>query len=73
MTLQQPDFVLYSYQDDNFQYYKYFKETPVSEKYLLTIVRHLNVEGFVITSFWVEKIKNGGKEVVYGEENLPEL
>jgi hypothetical protein len=68
LTLQEPDAVYYSPQAENYHYYKYFTQTPVSEKYLLLIVKHLNKEGFIITSFLVAKIKREGKEVVYEKD-----
>jgi UDP-2,3-diacylglucosamine pyrophosphatase LpxH len=36
-TLQKPDYVYYSPGEENFHYFKFFKETPVTEKYLLLI------------------------------------
>lgn len=64
-TLQEPDFVLYSERDDNYQYHKFYSETPVSEKYLLVVVRQLNDEGFVITAFFLRKVREKGKVRVY--------
>ena len=72
-TLKEPDLVCYSSDEENYQYYKYFAKTPVNEKYLLVIVKHLNKEGFVITAFFVGKIKKEFKEVVYGEKNFYKL
>jgi hypothetical protein len=65
LTLQDPDFVLYSQSDGNHQYHRLFKETPVSEKHLLVIVKHLNGEGFVITAFFLSKIREKGKVKIY--------
>lgn len=73
VTLENPDLVYYSPVEENYHYYKYFKETPVMEKYLLLIVKHLNDEGFIITAFFVTKIRKEGKEVIYGEENIHKL
>lgn len=64
-TLQEPEIVLYSQTDDNYQYYRYYPNTPVNGKYLLDIVKHLNNEGFVITVFFLRKIKEKGKVMVY--------
>lgn len=72
-TLREPDFVCYCSEEENYQYYRYFVETPVSKKYLLVIANHLNEEGFVITAFFVGKIRKQDKEVVYGEENFYKL
>lgn len=72
-TLKKPSFILYSPSEDNYQYYRYFKRSPVSEKYMLLIVKHLNEEGFIITVFFVSKIKAKDKEFVYGKESFNKL
>ena len=72
-TLVDPEFVLYSPSEENFQYYRFQKDSPVTDKYLLVVVKHLNQEGFIITAFFVRKVKLREKEVVYGEENLYKL
>lgn len=59
-TLQEPEIVLYSNIDDNYQYYRLYSTTPVSEKYLLTVVKHLNGEGFIITAFFSSRNKEKG-------------
>lgn len=64
-TIQHPEIVLYSQTDDNYQYYRYYSNNPVCGKYLLAIVKHLNDEGFVITAFFLRKIKEKGKVKVY--------
>jgi hypothetical protein len=66
-TLQDPDFVLYSQSDDNYQYYKFFPRTPVTEKHLLVVVKHLNDEGFVLTAFFLRRIRERGKVKVYAK------
>lgn len=72
-TIKEPDFIFYCLEDDIFQYYRYFSKTPVTEKYLLSVVKHTNGDGFVITSFFIRKINKNQKEVIYGEENLNKL
>ena len=37
-------------------YYKYYKKAKF-KKYLLVIVRYLNGKGFIITSFYIDKIQ----------------
>jgi len=54
-ALQKPDFVSYPPVEENYQRVKLFKKTPVREKNLLPIVKHLNQEGFIITSFLCRK------------------
>lgn len=65
LSLQDPDFVLYSQSDDNYQYHRLFAKTPVSEKHLLVVVKHLDGEGFVITAFFLTKIREKRKVKVY--------
>jgi hypothetical protein len=72
-TLEEPDSIYHSPGEDCFHYAKLFKQTPVSEKYLLLIVKHLNNEGFIITAFFVPGLKTKGKVLVYGKKNLDKL
>ena len=67
--IEQPDLVLYDLAEDNYQYCKYFVETPVGQKHLVVIVRYLNGDGFVITSLFVSsgKLRLVNKECVYGQ------
>jgi len=72
--LATPDAVLYDPPDDNHQYYKWFDRTPVTGKYLLAVVRHLDGEGFVVTALFVGKgkIRTAGKRFEHGAEaDLP--
>lgn len=49
--------VRHSEDDENVVfYYKEFKEMPFEERYLFISVKYLNNEGFVITSFFTNKI-----------------
>ncbi len=36
-------------------YYRYYKHAPGQEKYLLVIVKYLNGEGFIVTSFYMKR------------------
>ena len=72
-TLENPNFIYYSPAEESYHYYKYFKETPVTEKYLLLVVKHLNDEGYIITAFFVTRIRKEGKEVKYEKENIHKL
>lgn len=38
-------------------YYRYYKNIKLKEKYLLVVAKYLNGEGFIITSYYVNKIK----------------
>ncbi len=44
----------YPYDKDMKYYYKYFKER---KSYLLVIVKYLNGEGFIVTSYFVRNIQ----------------
>lgn len=66
-TLQEPDFVLYSQRDDNYQHYKFFPKTPVTEKHLLVVVKHLNDESFVLTAFFLRRVRSRGKVEIYAK------
>ena len=43
--------------DDVKHYYKYFKNLKQKARYLLVSVKYLNEHGYVITSFYVDKIR----------------
>ena len=54
ITLKNPTTIRY---DEKVTYfYKEFKEMDFSERYLLVSVKYLNGEGFIITSFFTNKI-----------------
>ena len=74
-ALEHPDLVYYCPAEENYQYYKYFQRTPVTEKYLMLVVKHLNDEGFIITAFFMSpaKIRKTGKVVIYGQEDRYQL
>lgn len=72
-TLAEPDFAVQSVSDDSFQYGKRYDATPVTKKIMLVIVKHLNSDGFVITTFFVNRIRVVGKRVIYGEEAFDQL
>ena len=56
-TLQSPEFIAYNESEDTYRYYKFFPQTPVSQKHLLVHTKHLNDDGFIITAFFLSKIK----------------
>lgn len=59
-TLLTPDRIKKSKHDpDVLLYYKLYEKTPVTKKYLLVTVRVENGEGFILTSFFTDKIKAG--------------
>jgi len=63
-TLVSPDEVRKSLQNDFIWiYYKHYSATPVTEKYMLVVVKILNKEGYLLTAFYTDRIKNG--EIVW--------
>ena len=56
-TIENPTTIRYNDDDESVNYfYKEFKERDSSERYLLVSVKYLNGEGFIITSFFTNKI-----------------
>jgi len=59
-TILVPEIIKESKHDVKVQiYYGPYEKTPVTKKYLAVIVKILNHEGFVITSYYTDKIKEG--------------
>lgn len=59
-TLISPQTVRRSAYDEKvWLFYRLFKDTPVTEKYLMVAARILNNEGFVVTSYFTDKVKMG--------------
>lgn len=59
-TLVSPQIVRRSmYHEKVLLFYRFFKGTPVSEKYLMVAARIVNNEGLVVTSYFTDKIKMG--------------
>ncbi len=53
-----PEFIKNSEYDENVRfYYRYYKDRKSHAKYLLTAIKHLNGDGFVITAFYTNKVK----------------
>lgn len=71
-ALRKPDLVLHDKPKDTFNYYKRFSNTPVGDKFLHVIVKHLNSEGFIITSYFADIIRKINRVVVY-EKSSNEL
>lgn len=56
-TLKEPVTIRYFEQDKDVRhFYKEFKHRDSSERYLLVSVKYLNGKGFIITSFFTNKI-----------------
>ena len=59
-TVAFPDIVKVSQHDPQVLcYYRWYETTPVTQKYLLCIVKVLDTEGFIITAFYTDKVKGG--------------
>jgi len=57
-TLQNPIAITYSDADKDVRfYYRYYKHLPSPHKYLLVIVKYLNGEGFIISTYFEKTIK----------------
>ena len=57
ITLQNPATIRYNEEDESVVYfYREFKDREPLERYLLVSVKYLNNEGFIITSFFTNKI-----------------
>jgi len=41
-------------------FYKLYEKTPVTEKYLLVVIKTVNREGFIVTAFFTDRVKKGG-------------
>lgn len=56
-TIKNPTTIRYNKEDESIIfYYKEFKDMSAEERYLLISVKYLNGNGFIITSFYTNKI-----------------
>lgn len=44
---------------DIWLFYKLYAKTPVTQKFMLVIVKLMNGEGFIVTAFFTDKMKKG--------------
>ena len=59
-TLALPDLIKFSNFDSEIHcYYKFYPSTPVTSKYLVVIAKVTEVDAFILTSFFTDKIKSG--------------
>jgi len=66
-TLEFPDEIRESlYIKSIWLFYKFYFNTPVSDKYMLVVTKILNKEGFIITAFFTDKIKKG--EIIWKKD-----
>ena len=66
-TLSSPDIIVKSRTDPEVElFYRNYKTTPVSEKYLCVAVKALEDNLFIITAYFTDTIKGG--EVLWGKK-----
>ncbi|RLF12951.1 MAG: hypothetical protein DRJ69_00185 [Thermoprotei archaeon] len=58
-AVKDPDVVLAGATEDTRVYYRFYRDTPVSPKYLAVVVKILDEEGFIITSYFTERVRRG--------------
>ena len=59
-TLKIPDYVFRSISDKEVElFYKAYKNTPVTEKYLCVVIKVLTDDLFIITAYFTDSIKKG--------------
>lgn len=59
-TLITPDVIVAGKYDSDIRlYYRFYSTTPVTEKYLVVIVKVTSQDCFILTSFFTDKIKRG--------------
>ena len=57
-TIENPDKITEYHSDETVcYYYKYYKHRPTPENYLLVVVKYLNGEGYILTTYFSEKIR----------------
>jgi len=59
-TLKSPEKIVASKYDSTVKlYYRHYDKTPVTEKYLVVIIKSTSEDNFILTSFFTDKIKEG--------------
>lgn len=61
-VVRSPDIIFYDKSNDNFRYCKYFNNLG---RNLVVVVRLLNDEGFIITSYYAKKVQKFDSVIVY--------
>ncbi|MEX2017409.1 MAG: hypothetical protein WD876_02965 [Candidatus Pacearchaeota archaeon] len=56
-TLEKPTKIRdHSYDESVYKFYKYYKNRPFPENFLMVLVKYLNGDGFVIAAYFMDKI-----------------
>ena len=58
-VIQNPKVVLEGATKDTRICYRFYPSTPVTSKYLAVIIKLLNREGFIITSYFTQRMRKG--------------
>lgn len=59
-TLAAPDFIVETVKDQTVHaYHRKYNQTPVTEKYLVVVVKYLEDDAFVLTAFFSSRLKRG--------------
>jgi len=58
-VLKKPEVVVEGATSDTKVCYRMFRVTPVSRKYLAVVIKVLDGEGFIMTSYFTERIRRG--------------
>lgn len=59
-TLLSPELIKKSVSDDKvIVYYKHYQKTPVTSKYMAVIVKFTDMENFIISAYFTDRIKKG--------------
>ena len=58
-TVKTPDLIKQGNRADTFTFYKFFSKTIVSPKHLVLVIKYLNIEGFLLTGYFTERIRKG--------------
>ena len=56
-TLDMPDIVTKGGRHKMQVLYKYYESTPVTSKYLAVVIKVLNQEGFIVTSYFTDRTR----------------
>jgi len=63
-TLLNPDIIILSNSDNSIEmFYKYYETTPVANKYICILVKVLDSDNFIVTSYFTNAVKKG--EVIW--------
>ena len=58
-VIQNPEVALEGATKDTRVFYRFYSSTPVTSKYLAVVIKLLNREGFIITSYFTQRMRKG--------------